>query len=131
MVVEVIDYNCAWWRALIAHKGMIVPSIVYMARHPRGRYMVYILLSLELATPENKSSHSTLSSICKKVRTRCPSPPHKRFLVGCNSPCMRRAQHLTALRTWCNVCLVGEKPTCPAPALKGCEGLRPNDYGHA
>ena len=28
------------------------------------------------------------------------SPPHKRFLVGCSSPFMRLAEHLTALRAW-------------------------------
>ena len=36
------------------------------------------------------------------------NPPQKRFLVGCSSPFMRLAQHLTALRAWCkqcNVCL--------------------------
>ena len=28
------------------------------------------------------------------------SPPYKRFLVGCSSPFMRLAEHLTALRAW-------------------------------
>ena len=31
-------------------------------------HIVIPMLSLEVATPENKSIHSTLSSICKKVR---------------------------------------------------------------
>ena len=41
---------------------------VYMVRPPRGSYTVYPMLSLEVATPQNKSIHSTLLSICKKVR---------------------------------------------------------------
>ena len=34
-------------------------------------------------------------------------PPHKRFFVGCNSPFMRLAEHLTARRAWCKQCLPG------------------------
>ena len=30
-----------------------------------------------------------------------PTSHQKRFLVGCSSPFMRLAQHLTALRAWC------------------------------
>ena len=44
------------------------------------------------------------------------SSPHTRFLVGCSSPFMRLAEHLTALSA-SNVCLVGENPTCFVPAL--------------
>ena len=51
--------------------------------------------------------HSTLSSICKQVRTRYRNPPHKRVLVGYSSPYMRLAQHLTACRAWCKKCLPG------------------------
>ena len=54
------------------------------------------------------------------------SPPQKRFLVGCGSPLMRLAQHLTfcfALDTNNICCLVGDNPTCSVPALSGCEGL--------
>ena len=61
------------------------------------------------------------------------SPPHKRFWAGCSSPFMRLAEHLTALLALgaSDVCLVGENPTYSAPALQGCEGLWPYDYGHA
>ena len=41
-------------------------------------------------------------SICKKVK-----PPHTRFLVGCRSPFLQLAEHLTALRAWCSRCLPG------------------------
>ena len=51
------------------------------------------LLSLEVATPANLSGHSKLSTIA--------SPPHTRVLVGCSSPFMPLAEHLTALRAWC------------------------------
>ena len=43
-----------------------VPGAWYMIRHPRGSYVAYPLLSLEAVTPENISSISTPSSICKK-----------------------------------------------------------------
>ena len=38
-----------------------------MVGHPRGSDTVYPLLSLEVATPENKLIHWTLSSICKSA----------------------------------------------------------------
>ena len=53
----------------------------------------------------------------------CSYPPplivrraRKRLLVGCSSPFMRLAEYLTALRAWCDVCLVGKNPMCPVPA---------------
>ena len=64
--------------------------------------------------------------VSKKVRTRCRSPPCKRFLVGCSSTFMRLAEHLTALASrvaQVNVCLVGENTTCSVPALQEHEGL--------
>ena len=63
--------------------------------------------TLEVATPENKSASSKPSSICKKFRATCRSPPHKWFLEGCSSPFMLLAEHLTALRVWCTRCLPG------------------------
>ena len=46
-----------------------------------------------------------------------PSPPHKRFFVGCSSPFKRFTEHLTALRAGAsNACLVGENLTCSVPA---------------
>ena len=47
---------------------MIGSRSVYQVMHPRGSYIVYPLLSMEVATPENKSANSTSSSTCKKVR---------------------------------------------------------------
>ena len=44
------------------------------------------------------------------------NPPDKRRLVGCSSPFMQLAEHLTALCA-SYVCLVGETPTCSVPAL--------------
>ena len=39
------------------------------------------------------------------------SLPQKQSLVGCTSPSMRLAQHLTALRAWCRQSLPGRKKT--------------------
>ena len=55
--------------------------VVCMVRHPRGSYIVSPLLSLEIATPENKEMYSKVSSVCKKVCTRCGFPPLKWLLV--------------------------------------------------
>ena len=79
---------------------MIASRSVYMARHPRGSYILYPFLSLEVVTAENKSIQWTLSCICRKIE--------------CSSPFMRLAQHLTALRAWCNVFLVGENRRAPS-----------------
>ena len=83
-------------------KAIIVSTSVHLVRHPRGSHRVYPLLYLNVATPENRSINSTLSSMYVQE-----SPPHKRFLliVGCSSPFMRLAQHLAALRAWCKQCL--------------------------
>ena len=45
------------------------------------RYMLDDNMLLFIYYQSSPSSvHSTLSSMCKKVRTRCRHPPHKRFL---------------------------------------------------
>ena len=41
---------------------------------------------MEAATAETNSVTSKPSSMCNKVRTMRPSPPHKCFLAGCSSP---------------------------------------------
>ena len=43
---------------------------VYGKRHARGRYVVYPLLSLEVASTDKNSIYWTLSSTCKKVRLK-------------------------------------------------------------
>ena len=54
---------------------------MYWARHPRGSYLsiVYSLLFLEVATPDIRSSSSTLSSVGNKTCGKCRSPPDKWF----------------------------------------------------
>ena len=64
-------------------------------------------LSLDVATPGKKKKKSKPTSTRKKVRTSCGSPPRTWSLVGCNSPVMRFAEHLTGLRAWCRQCLPG------------------------
>ena len=114
-------------------RGMISRRVhMYMLRHPRGSYIVSPLLSLEVSTPRKLKLFRNRHPTCMNVRTRCGSPPHKWFLVGCSSPFMRLAEHLMAIGAR-NVYLVGENPTCFVPALWECEGLHPlwsYDYGH-
>ena len=48
------------------------------------------------------------------------SPPHKRLVVGCGSPFMRLAEHLTVLRAWCKQCGPGRrKPGMLRPSIVG------------
>ena len=42
---------------LLRTRGMIVSRSVYMVVNPRGSYVVYPLLSLEMFTPEIKLTH--------------------------------------------------------------------------
>ena len=77
-------------------------------------------------------SHSILSSVCKKVRARCQSPPHKRLSVGsrlapsCDSPNTSRRFVLDAI----NVCLVGDTLTCTIfPVFLGYQGICSYDGG--
>ena len=72
--------------------------------------MVYPLLSLEVATPENKSIHWALSSICKKVHLEAV---FSRMHASCDSPNISRQLALGAS----NAYLIGENPTWSVPAL--------------
>ena len=64
-----------------------------------------------------QSNSLALSSISKKVGTRCRSPSYERFLEGCSSPScdLPTTPRRFALGA-SNVCLVGEHPTCSVPA---------------
>ena len=90
-------------------------------------FSYFFVLSLGVATSGGKRVvHSTLSSICKKLRRRCRNPADMRFLVGCsplppcNSPNTSRRFALGAR----NVCLM--KTRC-APS-RHCSDARV--YGH-
>ena len=95
----------------------IAPRSVCMGRHPSGSYIVNPAIAVFGSVYTGKQINS--SDAVSRVIHMQESPPHKRFLVGCSSPFMRLAQHLTALRALgaSDVCLVGENPTCSVPAL--------------
>ena len=76
------------------------------------RYMVTPLLSLEVATPESKSIHSTLSSICKKVRL---TSGFSRMQLSRSFDLPSTSRRFAKLGA-SNACLVGENPTCSVPA---------------
>ena len=57
------------------------------------RYGLRLLPLIYRNTPLPTSLHSMLSSIRKKVRTRCRSPPHKWLFAGCSSSFMRLAEN--------------------------------------
>ena len=58
-------------------------------------------------TRKEKNPFEAVNLVCKKVRARRGSPPHKWFIVECSSPFMRLAEHITANRAWCRRCLPG------------------------
>ena len=68
-----LDHFFVWGEASLRTRGMMVSRSVYMVRHPRGSYAVSPLLSLEMATPEIKSTQLALSFIRKKVRFKSGS----------------------------------------------------------
>ena len=104
----------------------MISRSVHMVRHLRGRYILILLvsplLSLLVSTPEKKNFRRNCHPICKKVRTRCGSPPHKLVLVGRRSPIMGLAQHLAALRALCTRRLPG--PCNPDVFRSGIGGMR-------
>ena len=55
-------------------------------------------VSLEVDTRKHTNSFDAVTHMQE-------SSPQKRFLVGCCSPFMPLAEHLTALRAWCKQCL--------------------------
>ena len=90
MVVEV-DHVVRGGEPELRPRGMIASRSVNMVRHPRGSYIVILIAASGVATPENKVTH-WLSSINKKVGTRCRSPSYERILEICASPFMRLAK---------------------------------------
>ena len=68
--------------------------------------------------PAPPNNSLALSSISKKVSTRCRRSSYERFLEGCSSPFMRLAEHVTALRAWCKQCVSGRrKPDVLCPGV--------------
>ena len=69
-------------------RGMIVSCSVYMVRHPRGSYIDFTLLSLEVATPETEqliqrchpyyATHSSLDLTSTSLLT-CSVPALKEY----------------------------------------------------
>ena len=68
-------------------------------RHPRGSYIVNPLLSLEATTPENKTIHSKLLSICKPLPlTPCCRRMQLTIHATCRTPhaALRLVQAMSA-----------------------------------
>ena len=110
MVVIVLDHIVRGGEPYLRTRRMIASRSVNMVRHPRGSCIVIPIAVSGVATHQKTKYNSlALSSICKKVGTRYRSPSYERFLEGCNSPFMRLAEYLTALRgfAWCKQCLPG------------------------
>ena len=81
------------------------------------------------SSPDPQNWKLPLPPTCKKIRTRCGVPFHKRLLLGCSPPFIRLAEHLTVLRAWWTRCRPGRrKPDiCHAPSRQ-CRGARVIPY---
>ena len=79
-----------------------LPPSPFPVRQPRGSYIVHTMLSLKVATPENKYIRS------QRCHPMQETPSHNRFLVS-----IQLALHATrptphvSLRAWCEPCLPG------------------------
>ena len=81
-----------------------------MIKHPKDSYIV---LFLELATPEMKG-------LFEPVIHMQEIPPHKPSVVGCSSSFMRLDRNLTAFGVWCKHRLHGRlKPDILRPGIVG------------
>ena len=81
MVIE-LDQIMRGGEPLLRTSGMVASRSVKKVRHRRDSYLVIPIAVSGVATPENKVYRNSLalSSISKKVGTRCPSPSYERFL---------------------------------------------------
>ena len=104
-------------------RGMIASRSLNMVRHPRGSYIVIPTAVSGVATPKKEHNSLALSTISKKVGTRCRSPPYERFLEGCSAPFMRLAEHLTALRALVQAMSAWSMKTRRAPS-RGIVGMQ-------
>ena len=73
--------------------GMIGSRSVY------GRVPMRQLHNNPIAVSESGHTGKQISSFDAVINMQ-ESPPHKRLLVGCSSPFMRLAEHLTVIRAW-------------------------------
>ena len=80
--------------------------------------MVYALLPLKVATPENKPMHPAQKGVLGRMQLALHAT-------------RRTPYSASRLMLSSDVCLVGEYPMCTFPTLQGCEGLWSYDYGHA
>ena len=111
--------------ALLRTRGMIGSSSVY------GKVPTRQLCSSLIAVSRSGHTEKQINSFHAVIHTH-EIPPRKRFSVGCSSPLIRLAEHLPALRAWCQWCLRGQsKPDVLRPGTVGMRGsmvrrLRPS-----
>ena len=99
MVIE-LNHIVRGGEPLLRTGGMIAPRGVNMVRCPRS-YIVMLINYCCLCSSHTikQSNKLALSSISKKVGTRCRNTSYERFLEGCSSPFMRLAEHHGASRS--------------------------------
>ena len=99
-----LDHVCGV-ETLTPHKGngrITQCDSVYMARHPRGSYVVLCTHCCLWQCPNQDASQWF-----RRCHPHANFPPQmRRCLVGCSSPFMRLAQHLARLRAWSKQCLL-------------------------
>ena len=76
--------------------GMVVSRSLYVVRHTHEA----VTYSIKAICCIWNWPHQKLNQFIDAVIHTQENPPQKWFFVGSSSPCMRLAQHLTALRAW-------------------------------
>ena len=98
---------CTWWRTLTPHKGKDRITQCKYGKAPTRQLHSNTHCCLWSGHTRKQSSSLALPSTSEKAGPRRQSPSYERFSEGCNSPFMRLAKHLTALRARCQQCLPG------------------------
>ena len=97
-----VDLLCGV-EGLCSAQGGMVGSCSVHGKAPMGQ-----LHSNPIAVSRSGHTGKQINQFIRRSRPCVQkSPPHKRFLVGCSSPFMRLAEHLTVLRAWCQRYLPG------------------------
>ena len=122
-------FECNHGRNVLGARSVGALSLLLNRRRngapSRGGHIVSPLPSLEVATPENKSTHSKLSSIREesvhKVRKSTSQVALDRIQPNLHAACRLPQGALRVVRAM-STRSVKEYPTCSIQAVYGCEG---------
>ena len=92
-----------------------VPGICYMARHPRSSYIVFPLLSREVATPGKKKKIGAVIHMQERPALQVARSRMQLTLHATRWTPQGASRFVRVINS--DICRVGENPTCSVPAL--------------